>query len=202
MLLTLALLAQTVAPDPEAVKFSRSCAVATTAATNGGAPGMEEVAALLYFVSQSVKAEGGSAPFLARINEVTGELRNEPVQTEAQAKARLVECDRRFPLARRIGTVTLPAKPLDRNVTCFAALGVLMGAAEGRAEDTGDSSDLQRYKPAFDSYAGQLGGNTLEAAGLTGPDAFTGALDKQILASLDLGNFTSIARSCIAQAGK
>jgi hypothetical protein len=201
MLLTLALLAQTLTPDPEGVKAGRTCAVAVTAARGSEAPGMPEVAALLYYVAQSVKAEGGNPSFLTRVNEVTGELRNEPVQTQATAQANLAECDRRYPLARKAGRVTLPAKPFDRDLMCFAALGVMMGASQGKEEDTGDSSDLKRYKPAFDVYTARLSGDALEKAGLTGETALIDALGKQILASLDLGNFDSISQSCIAQVG-
>ncbi|MDF7774502.1 hypothetical protein P1X14_04530 [Sphingomonas sp. AOB5] len=204
MLLPLALLAQTLAPapDPEAVKAARACAVAVTTVTRGD-PGndMTEVSTLLYYVSHAVKAEGGSTPFLSRISEVTDSLRNDPVPAPEQAKALMVECDRRFPLARKTVAPKLPGRPIDRDLMCFAALGVLMGAAQGKAEDTGDSSDVTRYQPAFQAYAGRLSPDVLGKAGISGEPALIDALGKQVVASLDLGNFETIARSCIAQSG-
>ena len=103
MLITLALLAQTATLDSDPAKAALTCAMSVAIADGTVGP-MRITSQVSHFVMQAAKADPGTKAFLDRVNELTDQAVASE-QTPDFAKAVMPECDRRFPLARRITTV-------------------------------------------------------------------------------------------------
>lgn len=193
MLMTLALLAQTVTLDTDPTKAALTCAMSVTLASPGENP-MRITSQVSHLVMQAAATSPGSVPFLDRVGELTDQASANSQAADATALA--LECDRRFPLARKAGTVRLPADPFDRDVMCFGVLALLKGAASQLEEDGGDAGPLDKIETVLAPISDRLTDAALKAHGIDSETAFSTAMGDQLKASLKVGNPESIARAC------
>jgi len=194
MLITLALLAQTASLDSDPAKAALSCAMSVAIADASVGP-MRITSQVSHFVMQAAKADPGTKAFLDRVNELTDQA-VAGNQTPDFAKAAMPECDRRFPLARRVATVRLPGDPFDRDVMCFGVLALLKGAASQLEEDSGDAAPLDKIETALAPISDRLTDTALKAHGIASETEFSTVMGDQLKASLALGNVESVARTC------
>ncbi len=194
MLIMLALLAQTATLDSDPSKAALTCAMSVAIADASVGP-MRITSEVSHFVMQAAKVDPGTKAFLDRVGELTDQAVSGN-QTPDFAKAVMPECDRRFPLARRIGTVRLPTDPFDRDVMCFGALALLKGAASQLEEDSGDAGPLDKIETALAPVSDRLTDAALKAHGIASDTGFAVAMGNQLKASLAFGNVESVAQTC------
>jgi hypothetical protein len=200
MLLALAMMAQDVPLNAEAEQ-AVTCAVAVPVIHAGEAdPSLLSITAhFSYYIMVAAKADPGDGPYVDRVNALTDVARRRPQPSQAQAKAQIAECDRRYPLARIDTAAKLPADPYVRDLTCFGSVMVMYGAGLGIERMGHGDTELKRIKPGFD-YFSDRAGKVISERGIAG--RFAAEVDGAMLASLTIGNTYAITDACIAQMPK
>lgn len=199
MLLPLLLQAQAATLPADTGQAGRMCTSAVSFGSTASDDPIELTAHLTYFLMTALKAEGGSADFLKRVNSAFDDPAKRPQEIAAEtARALITQCDARFPKARASGAAKLPSDPFRSQVLCLGAVGVVLGAAQGLKENGGDPTAYNRWKPVSDGLQSRLTDNFLASHGITTEEQFNTLLGNELAGSLAAGNLLAISTSCQA----
>lgn len=197
LILSLVLASQTVTLSADPVKGPSSCAYAVTSAATEGADLMLLSAQVSYYAMHAARAVPGDKPFFERVGEIAGGMGDMKDVVGANQAEILKQCDARYPRARSTAKVTLPADEVKRDILCLSVTSLMLGAAQGAAED-GNETPLARFKPLMEAYAGKLNDERLQAIGITDTDKMQMELGKAAGTSIDYGNPEMISQACEA----
>ena len=173
------------------------CAATAGALVSSEGP-MRIVSATSYYVMVAARSDRGTVPFLPRMQELSPLLAQYKV-SEALAPVIAADCRRRFPLAWTTAPATLPADPFDRDLMCAMAISIMAGGGETLQKLGGDSTYADRYGAAQKRFTDRMTKAVITGHGITTPAQFTVVAGDQLLATLPLGNVSSIAATCEAQ---
>lgn len=196
LILSLALATQTaVALDPDPVKGPVACAYSVSSSAKQGADMMLLSAQVSYYAMHAARDVPGGKPFFTRVGEIAGSMGGAQAQVGDRQAEFLLQCDQRFPLARGTAPAKLPADPFQHDMMCLSISSLMVGAAQGAAED-GNDAPLKRFQPLMTAYGDRLSDERVKAAGIADIEAMGVALGKAAEASLDFGNPEMISQAC------
>jgi hypothetical protein len=152
-----------------------------------------------YFTMAAARAMPGESGYFERMRAVMAPNVGPAQLAPEVARALVVACDQRFPLARRTGPVTLPTDPFQRDLMCAGVTSTLSGTARGYGERTGDVAPFRRLQSLTMRFQALVMTGMAER-GMTDPSAQRRAIGEAMFASLDIGNQDVIANACEAQA--
>lgn len=199
MLIALALLTQTATLDADPYVAARTCAVATRKANAGDLATVEEHARYMFYVMHAARARPEGQRIIKRVGTIFSAPL--PEVQDGEVDGLIAQCDKRFPRLDRATAANLPTEPIDRDIMCLTALGVLHGGAEAVRETQPDDPWLDRLRAPEMQLMSRLNKKALERAGLAEDAALTEAYDRQIRASLELGDAVAVARACGVEGG-
>jgi hypothetical protein len=198
LILSIALFAQDVPQNVMLTTDSHQAAltcVAAMAAVKDNKPVPFRAAVASHLLVQAALANPKPAGFFARLESIGAESAAVPKLAEAEANALFPLCLARYPQARRDGPVTLPADPLERDVTCMGALSIMAGSAESMKAE--GQAELLRLSPAIGIYSSRMNLG-LTAKGFANETAAEPFIGQVVTASLRLGNPYILSNACIA----
>lgn len=193
-MLLLALLQATPALPADNVQAAYICRQAVV--TRDPPLPLEITAQFTYYTQAAARAMPGEAEYSERMRTAMTAAGPGTMSPEA-ARAALTECDQRFPLARRSGTVTLPADAFQRDMICAAVGSTLMGSARGYGERTGDTAPYVRIRGLAMRFQ-QRAIPGMAAHGIADQAAVSRAIGNAVFAALDIGNGIAVIDACEA----
>ncbi len=198
MLLALALVSGAASPAPALPAAAKDAALVcakATVMTSPDAPRMRLSAQVSHYLMLAAQASPGTKPFLERTVELGPVATGMTVAAE-DAAALVAQCDHRFPAARGAVAVALPADAFERDVTCFATLALLRGAAETVKEGGGDASPLDRIEVALKPFSDRMTDAAIAQHNITTQVAFNAYMSARLQAMLPKANPEYVARAC------
>ncbi len=199
MLTLLALMAQSATLDADPYVAARTCATATMQAADAPLPGFVDASRMLFYTMYGARARPAGKPLMERLNDMTKEPL--PKVNPAEAKLLVLACEKRFPRPATVSAEQLPAKEVDRDLMCYGVLGLLQGVAQSVRGSQPNDPWLDRIKAAADPTEARLTDEVLIGAGLANKEDFMRAYNRQLVASLDLGEPLAVARACGVKGG-
>ncbi len=199
MLTLLALMAQTATLDADPYVAARTCAVATIRTIEGNDLGFVDNARFMFYTLHAARARPEGKPMLDRLGEVMTETL--PEVAKGDAAGVIAQCEKRFPRPARVTAANLPKNPLDRDIMCVAVLGLLQGSAQSVREDHPDDPWLDRVRTPMTTIMARMTDEAMARAGLGDDAAIGAAFERQIRASLDLGDPLAVGRACGVEGG-
>lgn len=198
MSLIVLLLAQTAALDSSIPEAAAACAVA---ADDKGIeldlPMFRGLAQHLFYTMRAAEALPGDAPFRAKVRPLLDKYEAAHRPEGAELDALLAECDRRFPLARKLD-VAIPAEPAQRDLMCLAVWRVIEGFAATLPAAGGDLEELERLNALGPAIKARVSAGDLARHGGDSEAGIGALLDDQYNATLKYGNVEAVARACEA----
>lgn len=184
-----------------AVDMLRCAAAATIAPEAADADEQEQLesrVAATFFVLSAASVSTDSGQSLARVPDYYKYvLSYQP--TAEQATPLAASCRKRYPLSSSTKLPKLPVDPFKRDVMCFFVASGMTGVAKAMDQDFGTTKYADRYNAIIERFAARLTEPVLKQHGANTEAAVQRLAGEQLIASLALGNFASIANSCAAQ---
>lgn len=198
MLLALAFVSGAASPAPVLpvpVKDAALVCAKATVMVSSAAPRMRLSAQVSHYLMLAAQASPGTKPFLERTVELGPESTNATVAAD-DAAALVTQCDHRFPAARGAVAAALPADAFERDVTCFATLALLRGAAETLKESGGDAAPLDRIDAVLKPFSDRMTDAAIARHNITTQVAFNAYMSARLQAMLPKANPEYVARAC------
>ena len=201
ILLMIAALAQSPSTPAHPRDTAMACAAATAVAA--GEATVRVTAQASYHVMQAARADLQGKSFTQRYQELMPQLASyaRPLMPGGAMAGRapgiVLECDRIYPLARRMAAARLPSDAFDRDLMCLGVVSFLEGM--GRDTSPGGAPTHAETLRAQEAYIARLPDSRTQAAGLPDEAAVTRRVGELLDRSIDLGNSEMVGRACLAE---
>lgn len=151
----------------------------------------------LFYTMRAAEAMPGDMPFPAKVRPLLDKYEAARRPKGAELDALLAECDRRFPLARKLD-VAIPAEPAQRDLMCLAVWRAIDGFAATLPAVGGDLDELKRLNALGPAIKARVSADDLARRGGDSEARISELLADQYNATLKYGNTEAVARACEA----
>lgn len=199
MMTLLALMAQTVTLDADPYIAAQTCAVATVQSIVARDRGFTNWTQTMFYMLHGARTRPADTPMLDRITDMLdADTFRRPVSEAEQTRAKLLVpiCEKRF--ARPVSTTAaqLPAEAVERDMMCLSVLLMLEGGATVLRSKSPDDPWLDRIEPLFEPIKARLDSEVMARKNIKNMSDFIAWHDRQLAASVDLGDPLAVARAC------